>query len=37
MKEEISLMNERIDLNNLAIELMENDLVILKMIMQKQL
>src|SRR5664280_2577543 len=30
MKEEISLMNERIDLNNLAIELMESDLVILK-------
>ena len=30
LKEEIGLMNERIDLNNLAIELMESDLVILK-------
>jgi murein hydrolase activator len=30
MKEEINLLNERIDLNNLAIDLMENDLLILK-------
>ena len=30
MKEEINLMNERIGLNNIAIDLMESDLVILK-------
>jgi hypothetical protein len=30
MKEEINLLNERIGLNNIAIDLMENDLVILK-------
>ena len=34
MREEISLFNERIELNTIAIDMMENDLVNLRRIMQ---